>query len=447
MLYGCLIFPFLAQAIFSDLKISDDSFRYVNMGLNLETHGVLAASSFQPNVQPPPSIGFGGPLTALEIAAAARIDPKTRGEMIQCLQTPQPASGCEGEFRILKAIYVLEMSVFAVCVVEIFFLFFSRFSTLLFCSVLAWRFTVNYAFTAVLSEPLFLCACAVFLLTWLRAFDRAGQRVLWLASGAALGATILVRPAYAALTLFCVLFIFVVQRTRREYKTALAEAATFAAGCAVVLLPLVVRNYITLGIFTLGDPLYLVHNLAQRVAYNRMPMRDWLAGWLQYFPILGGNTVDVLFDPSTAKRLAWEAGSYYEYGNKEMLQEALAHDRPASYLVHTYIVAMPFKFIAVSLLLMWRGLFLSAQLGVLSLFSCVPVARNIGTDDRNRLFLLAAPLVVMAAVNSFVSVSISRYNLPLLVVYSIILGNVFEWLAQLSSQAPATLRALLKRRG
>lgn len=447
VLYGCLVFAILAQAVFSDLKIGDDSYRYVSMGLNLETHGVLTTSTFQPDVQPPPGIGFGGPLTALEIAAAARIDPKTRGEMISCVQKPKSGPGCDGEFRSLKAIYVLEMSVFAICVVEILFLFFSRFLTLLFCSLLALRFTVNYVFVAVLSEPLFLCACAVFLLTWLKAFDRAGQRILWLVSGAALGTTILVRPAYVVLPLFCVLFIFGVQWIRREFKTALAEAAIFAAGCTVVLLPLIVRNYVSLGVFALGDPLYLVHNLAQRLAYNRMPMRDWLAGWLQYFPILGGKTVDVLFDPATAKRLAWEAGSYYAYGNKEMYLEALANDRPASYLINTYVLAMPFKFIAVSLLLMWRGLFLAAQLGVLSLVSSVPVIRNMGAFDRNRLLLLAAPLVVMVVVNALVSVSIARYNLPLLIVYSIILGHVAEWLARLLSQAPATLRARLKRRG
>ena len=81
-------------------------------------------------------------------------------------------------------------------------------------------------------------------------------------------------------------------------------------------------------------------------------------------------------------------------------------------------LAQPVTYAGVSLLLMWRGIFVGKYLGLAGLIS-LPFTLSL-TDPRTRscLLAIALPAFAMAAVHAAVSVSIPRYNLALVPVYA-----------------------------
>lgn len=114
--------------------------------------------------------------------------------------------------------------------------------------------------------------------------------------------------------------------------------------------------------------------------------------------------------------------SYYQFGRDTL--DDLANDgrsvlEARSYLLSEYVFAMPLKFVAVTLLLFWRGIFVGHVVAMLA----VPSAGLITVFARNGIWLrwmfLILPFMFIAGVNAALSVSLYRYNLALIIPYSI----------------------------
>jgi hypothetical protein len=116
-----------------------------------------------------------------------------------------------------------------------------------------------------------------------------------------------------------------------------------------------------------------------------------------------------------------------------------AHTAPnvaTGYLFETYVLHEPIKFVAVSALLMWRGIFVGRILGMVGLVAMVFALWTMPPRQRDPLALVALLGFALAIVHSALSVSIPRYNLALIPVYSV--SMVWMLSRAWSRQAKAT---------
>jgi 4-amino-4-deoxy-L-arabinose transferase-like glycosyltransferase len=97
----------------------------------------------------------------------------------------------------------------------------------------------------LMSEPLAATLLSASVLAMFWAADRDEGWVRWLAPGALLGATAMVRPEYLGVAFLLALVVFA-RGARSEWRRALGQASIVLAGVAIVVVPWTARNAISL---------------------------------------------------------------------------------------------------------------------------------------------------------------------------------------------------------
>jgi len=142
--------------------------------------------------------------------------------------------------------------------------------------------------------------------------------------------------------------------------------------------------------------------------------------------------------------LGWDRVSYYRSVAKETYRAARrragSDDGVLGDLIINGVLRDPVKHAAVSMALAWRGLFIAKYWGVAGfaafIFAAVHTLRR-----RNRpLVLTSLPAWFMVAAHAGASVSIARYNLPLMSVFGLAMAYVVEILARRSMATGASPR-------
>jgi hypothetical protein len=299
-----------------------------------------------------------------------------------------------------------------------------------------YAYLVHAALTDVLSCLLFAAFCLGLLITVQTRSVRAA-----IAAGALLGFAALTRPAflyvaYAFIPVWLMVVADAIWR-RGHWQSCLRCGFASLAGVALIVTPWILRNAVLLGTADLTRG-YGGYILAQRVAYDAMTLREYLVGWIYWLPDFGDSLAKSLFSPELYRRLGWEesADTFYAYGNRVLAPETLAAagepSRHVGYLVRHYILAEPGRYIAVTLLLAWRGLWVGKYFALVT--APLLLARLIADIRRRQLDLLvfAAPPVFMLFFNAAVSVSIPRYNLVLIPSLSVAAAmSMVGWLDRL----------------
>ena len=408
-------------------KPTGDAPRYIVLGANLYQHGLISNRPFDADVAPAPALPVGGPLTAIELAAAMAVDPVTRQSFV-CFLT---AAECDFEFPGLRTFHVVELALFLAALWWIGFRLTGRagvawvaVGTALACK----DFTFDARF--VLTEPLSLAAIGGFLVCWLAVWEKPTHLTRAAALGLALAAIILVKPVFQALIpLTIALFAATVLLRGRTvaFRDVLPSAAVFLAACLGTLAPFYVYFYLCCGTASLADPSLLEAALSHRVAYNAMSVREWLAGWVYYLPDFGDNLAPALFPDLTPFKLGWDANSYYVHGRDVLHAQARAITAPepaTGYLIWTYVLSDPLWHAATSALLFWRGLFVGKLWGLVALFFLIAYPLIPKAPNRLEFLVVLLPILAIAGLQSGISVSIPRYNLALILPMSI----AFAWM-------------------
>lgn len=412
------------------IGMQEDSSRYVSMALNLLEYGVISPQIYDPGASPAPGMVPGGLFTAFELSVAAALDDGTRAGMLCLLK--DPASQTCGSLTSLKIIYTAEIAVFLVCLYLLARQVFGGWirPSLVILLALGMRDLRSYSHD-VLSEPSYLAALGLFFLAWLAAVRSNGAVWRWGVVGLAVGVLVHVKPAWSALVpamlpVFILMALWQRDRVQRWRDWGLCWAA-LAAGWGVLMLPVLIRNGVSLGYWGLSDDSYLLTTLSHRFAYNAMPWTEFFAGFLYYLPDFGDNAARALFGPETAGHLSWDPQGYYVYGRDILHRIALGKGTVAeakAYLFHDHFFNDPLKSFAVTLLMVWRGLFVGHLFGLVALVLFLPVVWMSSRRIRMDLGSLLLPVLLMAGVHAIVSVSIPRYNLGLLVLYCFVLTQV-----------------------
>jgi hypothetical protein len=190
-----------------------------------------------------------------------------------------------------------------------------------------------------------------------------------------------------------------------------------------------VRNYLLFDRFTLTDPVYLEAVLSHRMAYNRMTWFEWMEGWIYYLPDFGdslarwlfGNEIDVLAQSTNGYNL------YGVYVLHPQVHAITAPDLATWYLIKTYALGDPVKYIAVTALLTWRGIFVGQYVALLGLACLVGALRSMPQRQRELLAMTAIFGFAIAVLQGAMTPNIVRYNLAVTPIYAISVGWFLGW--------------------
>ena len=426
LLFAGLLFVVILQVVMPPTNVQPDSPRYVAMGLNMAEYGVFSGGGFKPGSPPPPGLGQGGVFTAFEIALAARLSNTTK-DSLTCISRSPNKPICNVQIPALKAIYVVETYIFHVAVFVCALLVFGSTGKAWLAVLMSFGFreTMIYA-DSILAEPSLMMASSVFLAFWIYAMQKRRQSMLWMVCGLALGLSVLIKPSFLALVPAIAIVIPLILYLFRE-RTLMAMRATgfFVIGALLVISPLFIRNIVELDLWALSSNDYLVASLSHRLAYNAMSWYEWLVGWVYYMPVSGAGR---LFGYAVLEPLGWGETSYYVYGRDVLNQLALqsrSADQAITFLLEKHVYNDPLKAVAVTALLMWRGIFVGHVVGMLVVPLCLFYILFGRGETWHRFLILILPPLIMAGVHAMVSVSIYRYNILLVIPYALVLSHFF----------------------
>ncbi len=252
----------------------------------------------------------------------------------------------------------------------------------------------------------------------------------WLfASGVALGLAVLCRPAFAALAA-AVLAAGTVRLAAASGRGAARALLGLAAGIGCVVLPWILRNALVMGrpALTFG---YASHSLVQRLSFDAMRRHEYAMSFVCWLPD-GNGLGAALAGRHACDRFGWDdhPDSFYAIGIGPMLNRTVAQaggwSHHMSFLLHTFLLRDPVRQLgwhaAVTVPLALRGLYIDHWWGfVLGPVCAVATVQALGHrgSAAGRLLLLCLPGWFMLAVNAAVAVNQVRYNLMLVVPFSI----------------------------
>jgi hypothetical protein len=280
------------------------------------------------------------------------------------------------------------------------------------------------AMTEALSLP--LVALAGLLLVLLVQMPRWGRAA---GLGVTLGLLSLTRPEY----LYLAGALAVVGLGALWWRRALAVRLLAAvAVCAVVMAPWSIRNE---RLFGTAAPTsgYAGFILAQRMAYEAMTPREWLAQFIDALPGFGPALARLAM-PDAVARLGWEErpDTFYMVGNTLMVQDLAAHaPNPADqvpYLLRHYVLADPLRFAAVTVALAWKALWVRKYFSLIGV-PCfgVLVWWAVRRRDLPRLAFVLPPIFVLL-LHAATTVSTPRYSLMMVPADAAAFGLLVEHL-------------------
>ncbi|WP_157230793.1 hypothetical protein [Kiloniella laminariae] len=250
---------------------------------------------------------------------------------------------------------------------------------------------------------------------------------LWafLLMGLGLSLSVLTRPSYLYLVYSFIIVIplywWIVMKGKPV--ATLMKTAVFIIPFLSLVIPWMFRNLYYFDVFGVSAG-YGSYILSERVAYNMMSWSEYAASFIYWLPDFGDSLSKTLFDPALYQKLDFGASDgYYRYGNsvlRSTIYAAAETDKErVSLLVNDYILGDLVKHIFVTFSLALRGMWVAKYLGLIGVFFMIPAfflyKRMTGVGP---LLLFAYPFFFMVGFNAFVSVSIPRYNVPVVLLYA-----------------------------
>jgi len=246
-----------------------------------------------------------------------------------------------------------------------------------------------------------------------------GQLRWWMLMSLFIALLTLTRPEY--LYLFCVTILFIIGYTflykRKDCVKIILSVAVIYILC---ISPWLSRNYFQFNKVFITEG-YSSEILVQRVAYNEMSLKEWGISFIYWFPDFGDSLAIRLFNKSSYERLGFGSGSFYEYGNtvlREKIRNEVTKDEMTGYLLKNEILAYPAKHLMVTTVLLWRAMFIGKYWGIFGAFCFIVCLVQTLRNKKFNFLLVSLPAWFMAILYASISVSITRYNLGLLFIYS-----------------------------
>lgn len=251
-----------------------------------------------------------------------------------------------------------------------------------------------------------------------------------LLSGLMLGLATLTRPAFFYLLPAAAIAGAFLALLRPRRLAALALVAVFLLGGLIVIGPWIARNAIVLHrpAMTAG---YAALVLAQRVAFDLMSWPQYGAFYLCGLPD-GNGLGHLLLGPDACEPFQYEfrPDTFYWIGNHTFMQATIAAaggpQHQFDYLLHRYILAHPLWHALVSIPMALRGLWIDHYWGFVLALLCVPLTWRALRHRDTALMVVTLPGWFMLAFHGAIAVNQERYNLILILPFSLAGGIALD---------------------
>ena len=398
----------------------NDALRYTDYALNLAQYGVFGLTPEDGSRIIVPG-NANAPLYPMFVAAIVSVDQELADSLDCARSDPLLEKACPQYYQSLVAAqYLIIWLTTLLLWLLVRLLFDHRGQAMLavFCALLSMAYT-TYAHR-ILTEILIFPSCISLqlgLLLYLRQ-----RRKRWAALiGLALGLLTLIRPEYLYLSLAIAAIsmgLLVIRKNAGAITAVMIGVITFS----FTIGPWLWRNHQQFDDWSLTGGGYAETILAYRLSYNRMTTSEWGASFIYWLPDFGDDLARHILPRSSYQRLINQSeGSLFSTAETEILEPELAR-RPreeiVGYWLRTEILGNPVKHTMVSVALAWRGIFVRKYWGIIGFFAYSALLIQCLRQGRYQLLLISLPVWYMVAMYAAVSASVTRYNLPLVALYS-----------------------------
>lgn len=403
-----------------------DATRYIDYAVSMNEFGVFGLTFGDLSKKPKPS-NANAPLYPLFIAGLMKLDPAL-ADTIYCWNARDPKTRLPANTHCVANVNTFLIAQGILTIISLLLVFILALQ-LLSRPVAAWT-AAFLAFAAGVFaefEILFMTEMLVLpmffgLLVFVLQFY---EKPIWqwaLAIGLTLGLLTLVRPTYLYL-FFAFGVVFVALSVVRRNRAVLSSLAALIIGFAILTTPWSYRNKVQIGEWALSGGNYAELILMQRFAYNRMSWPEVATAFVYYLPDFGDSLAEQLVAPACYDKLGWDGQSYYRQGvdRREFAKEvekAGGREHLVPYWIRTELVGNAPKNIAVSAVLAWRGTFVAKYWGLFGFIAFVSLLALSIRAKSYALLVVSLPVLFMIALHGAVSVSIPRYNLPIMALYA-----------------------------
>jgi len=243
-------------------------------------------------------------------------------------------------------------------------------------------------------------------------------------AGLLTGLLCLARPSFLVLVPFFAVIIILGRflRTAPSQISWAARSLAFLIGAALVVMPWLVRNYVSIGKIGLTEE-YGSAALIERFAFNDMTGREYALAFPHCVPLVGPAIVTRLWGASSMARFEWNQDkSFFNVGRALRTKLVETHDRLdpiVGKLLTTEMAERGLRHLLVSLPLAWCGMWVGGPLALLlvPLFWCALL--RVPPAPRRLLLLYSAPGFVMLGLHGLVANHYTRYNLILIGPFSV----------------------------
>ena len=275
--------------------------------------------------------------------------------------------------------------------------------------------SVNEAMTEVVALALVSAAIAA----CVAALDSPRPARWLLLAGVLIGATALTKPAFQALYFAGCAVGLVLAVHRGVWRPLIA----FALGGAAVMAPWILRNGLTLGHYAISFG-YDSHTLVQRISFDSMTWREYAMSYLCWLPD-GSGMGSQLFGQGACTKFMWNErpDTFYMVGMTTLMQQTVAAaggwDHHLAYLLHTYIFPHALWHAMVSIPFALRGAWIDHYWGFVLAPICAVITWRALRRADTAMLLVTLPGWLMLALHAAVAVNQVRYNLMLVLPFSL----------------------------
>lgn len=408
---------------------------------SLYHHGIFGKADNN-NITPSPSAHV-APVIPAYISAFMHLNSSFFNSIDCFVKNGSMGKGCEHRYKSFK---YANLGILAICLAISFLLLFDITKSL----SLSWLTLILIVLSGApfyyanhfLTETVYIPTAIIFYLLFASA-NLTSSRPRFLASGVLLGILALTRPSFYYL-FFILLFLLPLYiylsktKINQNIKFIFINIIIFLVGFTLVTAPWLARNHKILdrASVTVG---YGAFTLSSRVSYNKMTGKEYLAAWIYWLPDFGDSLAEDLFGKEHTERLNFGSRNGFINHERQLIRKEVsdktgalltAHETgsgmsPVSYLIKHYVLDDLWNHVKVTLVMAWRGLFIEKYFGLLGFLSMMVIFL---TRNRNRQYLLlfSIPAFALVFFHAFLTASIPRYNLSLLLPMSFCLAIVLN---------------------
>ena len=420
MLLGCMVATLAAFAYKFDVRFPyEDEFQYLGHGYSLFAYNVFAevqdpSKALEPNM-------FFPPLYPFFLSVLMHLDG-TFASTVQCVlqwKFVTRETVCQPEYGI---------ALWAQAVVASFTMFFvwatswrlSRNKTIAWIAMgLALLSKVSFTYSNFfLTGTMTLALSAGFGWALVRAWqDRDIKSAI--PCGIFFALLVMTRAGwdYALLVVVPVFIVIGILSWSQQKWRGFLPLVVFVAVYAAVLSPWMMRNHSQFDTYALTKS-YGALSLTHRLPYNHMRLDEWAAAFIYWLPSFGDNLSAKLFDKEHYERLDFGSPNGFYTSERRFLSERYQQNGAGrdlfTYYIEDEIIGNLAKHSMVSIAMVWRGMFVGKYWGLVAWIFCLPLLIYALRKGWGALIVLSLPPIFNLGLASFVSVSIPRYNTPLI---------------------------------